>query len=371
MSSTPDPSGPSRAASIDIATAAEGKILQNAKAYLLDDGRLLAGYVHNRYASDAVIDDIEKCWMVSEDRGATWEGVKEPPADIVCAADTPPTRALPLADGTLLAAGSCGWENFEETPERRAELKEKGLYVFDSEQGNAPRTLSIIHRAWMMRSRDRGRSWEYREISLPVSMAHLANYGDPVVLDDGTFVLPMWGRYDLSREPRYVSSLVLLTSDGGNTWDVRTVAKADAFDFNETSIVQAANGDVVAVMRTTRQRDLWTAVSTDRGRSWSAPRDSLMRGSTPWVVRNRENLLVSVYARRSTTAGGGEFPGTGMYACVSGDHGATWDHEHQVCIRDAGGESVDGYPGAVALPDGSVFAVYGWHGARTIGGTRF
>ena len=37
----------------------------------------------------------------------------------------------------------------------------------------------------MMRSRDGGQTWEHRQISLPVSMAHLANYGESIVLDDG------------------------------------------------------------------------------------------------------------------------------------------------------------------------------------------
>jgi hypothetical protein len=80
-----------------------------------------------------------------------------------------------------------------------------------------------------------------------------------------------------------------------------------------------------------------------------------MRGSTPWVVTTKQGLLVAVYSRRDTKL----FPTTGMFACVSRDNGQSWDVEHQAMIRDNGTGTVDGYPQAVALPDGSVFAVYG------------
>jgi len=40
-------------------------------------------------------------------------------------------------------------------------------------------------------------------------------------------------------------------------------------------------------------------------------------------------------------------------------------------LLDAGTEIVDGYPSAVALPDGTVYAVYTFHGSSAIGGTRF
>ena len=39
-------------------------------------------------------------------------------------------------------------------------------------------------------------------------------------------------------------------------------------------------------------------------------------------------------------------------------------------LVEAGTEIVDGYPSAVALLDGSVYAVYVFHGASTVGGTR-
>jgi len=202
-------------------------------------------------------------------------------------------------------------------------------------------------------------------------MPHLALYGDPLVTRGGIIIQPMWGRFDLKREPKYVSSLVLRSEDNGARWELRTIARAVDFDFNETSITEAPNGDLVALIRTTGQRELWTAVSTDAGGTWSSPRTSGLLGSTPFLVTTKDGSIVAVYMRRATHPGGGGFAQTGVFACVSRDNGRTWDANHQVCLVDAGTEVVDGYPSAVALPDGSVCAVYGFHGARAIGGTRF
>lgn len=180
-------------------------------------------------------------------------------------------QGLRLPDGTLLRNGSCGWENFRDTPEKRKELTDQGYYLFTPELANAADTISIIHRVWMWRSHDNGKTWQKRQIDFPMFIPHLAAYGDPIVTHDGTFISSMWGRFDLETEPRNVSSLALRTTDAGETWSFATIAQAgqapDDFEFNETSITQAANGDLVALIRTTAQHKLWTAISKDGGRA--------------------------------------------------------------------------------------------------------
>jgi len=353
--------------------ADEGKLLQNAKVYLLDSGNLIVGFAHNRYDSDAVISDLSILWYRSGDGGTSWEYLAQPPEGFAPFESNLVVPARRLPDGTLLAAGSYGWDNHDDTPENRKKLTDQGYYFFSPEEGNAKGTISVIGRCWMNRSRDGGKTWQQKQIILPRFMPHLANYGDPIVTRDGTFVLPMWGRFDLKTEPRFVSAIVLRTRDAGETWDIRLVAKPPGdFDLAEMSITQARDGALVALIRSTLQRDLWTARSTDDGATWSAPRDSGLRGSTPWLVTTPDGTVVAVYARRAGHRGGGEFTDTGIVACASHDHGRTWNLDHQVMIRDGQGEWVDGYPCAVALPDNSVYAVYGFnHEAREIGGTRF
>src|SRR4051812_47960450 len=48
----------------------------------------------------------------------------------------------------------------------------------------------------------------------------------------------------------------------------------------------------------------------------------------------------------------------GIRACLSADDGATWDVEHELIIRDDLPNSNLGYPTAVQLPDGRIFAAY-------------
>ena len=338
--------------SVDIAAPDGTYIMNGPQLYLLNNLRLLVIVPLDKYVTDAVNKRIKFVWLVSDDGGITWEALKKGPADFVTLGpDQGPVRALRLRDGTLLATASPGWENFPES--QREKLSGEGYYLFDHKGGNAPGIVSVIRKVIMSRSRDGGKTWETKNIKLPF-MAEIALYGNAIVLSDGTYIQPGWGVHDLKKEPKWVSSLVLRTTDDGDHWEVATVAKAKDFDFNETSITQAPNADLVAVMRTTAQKELWTAISNDRGKTWSVPHDSGMRGSTPWIVTTDKGLVVAVYSRRQTTL----FPTTGMYACVSRDNGQSWEAEHQAMIRDNGSAFVDGYPQAVALPDGSVFAVY-------------
>jgi hypothetical protein len=333
--------------------AADGGYIYNApQLHLLADGELVGIFPMDRYVSDAVHRGVKYAWYASKDGGLTWDALAAPPPEFVpLGLNNTPTRAWKLRNGSLLATGMHGWENFPEA--ERARLTAQGYYLFDAAAGNAPGVVSIIRRVLMSRSRDGGKSWHTKDVPLPF-MPHLAIYGNAILLRDGTYVQPAWGRFDLKKEPKWVSSLALRTEDGGQHWEVATVARAADFDFNETSIAEAPNGDLVAVIRTTAQKELWTAFSTDRGKTWSAPRDSGMRGSTPWVVTTKQGLVVSVYTRRDKSL----FPSTGIFACVSRDNGRTWDVGHEAQLRDNGPTRVDGYPQAVALPDGSVYAVY-------------
>lgn len=369
----------------EIGRSSKG-IVQNPTVHLVD-GRLVVQYVDNEYLSDAVQKNIEYVWKVSEDGGKSWKRIDGPPAEIAGefyqpasgTSHAPKVRGGRLKNGTLLAVGSYGWENFRDSPEQRAELDRKGYYYFTPEEGNAPGTISISHRAWMSRSKGNGHAWEpAHQIQLPMFIPHLCKYGGGMALADGAFVQPMWGRFDLKKEPKYVSSLVLRTVDGGDRWTIHTVARHPKFDLGETSITQASNGQLVALVRTTDavtpglgQHDLWTAVSKDGGVTWSEPRDSGLDGSTPWLVTTADGLVVAFYIRRGTSPGGGGFDRTGVYACVSRDHGQSWDVDHQVALLDTGTETVDGYPTAVLLQDGTVYGVYGFRGGTTVGGTRF
>jgi len=354
-----------------IRRAVAPKIVQTPKVSLLQDGELAVILTHNNYASDAVVSAVELESFVSRDGGSTWERRQPTSPDWPPILHNYPSPPLRLKDGTLIAIGSRAWENFPDTPQTRQRLAERGFYLFTHEEGNAPGVVSIIHRVWMRRSNDAGKTWQESGVELPSAMPHLALYGDATLLRDGTIVQPAWGRFDLRRAPKHVSSLALHSEDGGAHWSISVIAKARDFDFNETSIVETANGDLVALMRIGGQRELWGALSHDGGKTWSEPRDTALLGSTPWLVMATDGVIVAVYVRRGTHAGAGAFARTGIFACVSRDHGRTWDARNQSMLVDCGTEVVDGYPSSAALPDGAVYTVYGFHGSSAIGGTRF
>ena len=321
-----------------------GTIVLGARVFALPHAEIGFLCTEDAYKSDAVSETKRVHALISRDGGVTW-------LDYV--GDTASwTYAPRLRDGTLLDVGSYGWENHPDTAAERKRLSDAGFYIFDHAQGNAPGVISVIHRLWQRRSRDGGKTWSPQtEIALPHAMPHLASYGRAIVMRDGTYLAPMWGRFDLKREPKYVSALVLRSTDGGRTWAMERVASAPDQDLCEHEIAQAPNGDVVSVIRTTAQRDLWQATSRDGGRTWGDAHFSGMIGSTPALVRVKQ-AIVCVYVRRSLA----QTPTTGVCVGISRDNGRTW---HSYMLWDAKGAVVDGYPVAIALPDDRVCASFG------------
>lgn len=359
----------------DIVRAVEGKIVVNARVYLADGATLVASCKETRYQSDAVQKDVERLILVSRDGGASWiRSSAMPPSLPHLDAEERAIDAVRLSDGTFLNAGVYSWVNHKDSPEKRAELADSGVYAFTPEEGNAPGNISTSNRAWTARSIDDGKTWKTTDIEVGRHVAHLGGYVGPILSLKGTCLLPVWGRFDLKDEPKYVSSLLLRSEDSGRSWTLHTIAKAEqgssGQDFNETSITQAPDGTLVALIRTTRQQTLWTSISTDDGKTWSPAQDSGLRGSTPFVVTASTGVVVGIYVRRNVELNS-PWSESGICAAVSRDNGRTWDAEHQVLLRSAGKAWIDGYPYAVALPDGSVYVVYGFEGAAMLGGTRF
>lgn len=344
---------------VSIATnnnSTPGRSILSPQLYVPGRGKIVVAYHDLVYKSDAVMEDDKVAYVASCDDGLTWEPYPQNNVPHLSQA-----AILPPDGKTRIEAFSYGWENHPESD--RPQLEAKGFHIFDTKEGNIPGVLSVCYRAGMKRSRDGGATWEIGEIKLPRFMPDLRPMMMGIALQDGTFLYPMYGRYDIKKE-KYVSSFVLRTTDGGDTWEIHTIANAmnGYFDksargeaangFNETSLVEAPNGNVVAVIRTTDQIELWTATSKDGGKTWSEPRDSCMRGSAPFCVKTRDGYLVCIHGRREERL----FPdGTGMYAGISKDNGQTW---HSICIEDDGLQFVDSYAQAVALPEGKVFTIY-------------
>ena len=140
----------------------------------------------------------------------------------------------------------------------------------------------------------------------------------------------------------------------GRTWQLLTDFPVPAdglmLSFDEPHLVEAANGTIVAQFRDCNAPNrLWQSESTDGGRNWSRPWLTRVHGYPPHLLKLKSGWLLSTYAKR--------WPPFGQFACVSRDHGKTWDVEHEIRLSEASDGDL-GYPASVELEDGSLWTVY-------------
>jgi hypothetical protein len=335
-------------------------------AHYLPSGQIEVDFSYDIPVSDAVQLDPQRPIYLSCDGGKSFQLSPNLPPGLVHANVQDnvgwPTLPVRLPNGTLLLASGFGWENHP--CEKEDELRAQGFDVFGREQGNDGPTVAISHRAWKKTSHDNGRTWQFSEIeNFPIEFAQMGFYNaDGYQLFDGTYVKSGYGAFKSPAGPKQCS--FLLSTRDAQTWSVVAIALDDGHGYCEPALAQAPNGDLLCLMRTHEQRDLYLTRSTDNGKTWSPPYDSGLRGSTPWMTRSTDGHLVAVFGRRYSNY----FPRTGLWAAVSKDHGQTWN---QFPLVDRGTESFQANGTVIPLPDGSCFAVYAYLNGEGIGSVRF
>ncbi|MFC7622804.1 exo-alpha-sialidase [Microlunatus sp. GCM10028923] len=138
-------------------------------------------------------------------------------------------------------------------------------------------TATLIQR----RSSDLGATWKEETAAFSTDKtfdAKVFNRGLRIhrdILEDsqGRLLLPYYTKY---AEDSAGSAEIAISKDNGKTWRrLSTIFPADGNRaFNETGVSWASNGDLVAVARShvgSTLSQLYTARSTDEGRTWSAP----------------------------------------------------------------------------------------------------
>jgi len=214
------------------------------------------------------------------------------------------------------------------------------------------------------RSADGGKTWEK-----PVKTFGSAPHG-PILLKDGRLLMAgrryggdltseIWGKvkHELPVEE---------SRDNGRSWQVIASIQPGPSDsmegYEEPHVVETDDGRLVAQFRfhakpapgQKRRNEpeckLRQAESSDGGRTWTRTAPTQIQGYPPHLLKLRDGRLVTVYGRRLG-------PGFGEYACLSDDHGRTWDVANE--IKLAGHFDGDlGYPASTELPDGSILTVY-------------
>jgi len=314
------------------------------------NGELLAVFSGDR---DEHVCPFGKVQMVrSSDGGATWSPatnigntplddrdaglVELSGGDLVASWFTSLAYTASIRDRAKLKPGSprfYWWLHDEKIP---AQTKRDGLGYFT------------------IRSSDGGKNWE-----APVRTPGTAPHG-PIVLKDGRLLyvgITYSGHFGIfSGAANEVS--VAESRDGARSWRrigaIPLPAGEKPGDFHEPHAVETADGRLVAQIRYHGKGQgaavrLWQSESADGGQTWQPARPTELAGLPPHLLRLRSGKLVSVYGRR--------FGAFGEYACISDDHGRTWDTANE--IKLAGHFNSDlGYPASAELSDGSILTVY-------------
>lgn len=159
---------------------------------------------------------------------------------------------------------------------------------------------------------------------------------------------------------------LLISEDRGQTWRYSSVIATDAkASFNETSLYETAQGDLVAFLRTEGLDDhTVVARSRDRGKTFEPWVDAGWQGHPHHAVRLEDGRVFLVYGYRHKPYG--------IRARILDAECTDFRTAEEFVVRDDGGGRDLGYPWAVALPGRRVLAVYYFQkddGTREIAGS--
>jgi len=187
---------------------------------------------------------------------------------------------------------------------------------------------------------------EFKMPPPPTCIAHGVMLGNPIVLTDGTWVLPtcVWFSHK--------SSSVTVSTDAGKSWHWRGGAmNPDVGDrlFDEHNVIERKNGDLWCLSRVLG--GLREAVSKDKGVTWSNLEPSKVKHTTSRTALMRlksGNLLLVKHGPIDKNVGRKE-----LTAYVSKDDGLTWDGGLLLDARDGAA-----YPNGQQRGDGLIYMTY-------------
>ncbi len=326
---------------------------------------------------------VEACIVRSSDGGGSWS---EPEVF-----DSGPIRNQNLTllrDGTLVAAMPSSDLITREVYESLAGRPDKSVREYPgAERVIAPdqQTYYLAERGPYVRlSTDRGRTWTQRHYvesapgwdpTLPGFSAPFGLRARVIEMSDGTLVFPIHSR-DLGRnadpddpDNRIYSVALMASEDGGRTWSFRgTIAPPQAGShFNETEVIETPSGNLAAFIRPTFDQNermfLYTAVSQDKGVTWSAARKRSVWGypASPLRMPSGRTLLTYGYRR----------PEWGIRAILADQECADIDDAEELVVRGDGGGRDLGYPQAWLMNDGRAFVSYYFNHQSDGGAVRY
>ena len=317
----------------------------------LADGRIMAMYCIGE-AFESV--DLSTYISFSSDKGASWtEPRKLLRGDAFGLPVSDCAKPTVLPDGRILALGYA-YIRTDPTlpmgnPENGGLLDDIVYYTVSEDMGESWSAPTEIICSW-------GR---HVEASAPVT-----------VLKDGTLITPITGFPDWEGKPHgKTEGHALISTDGGGSWSDSSVCMS--FDNDEVTAYEQRmcvleSGTVVNIgwnesLRSGERLDNHYTISTDGGRSWSAPRSTGIRGQASSVCAIGGERLLAIHAVRRDT----DRPG--IYAYIVDLSEGEWNITKEMLvwepatpvIKDKNMAEIFSYlkfgqPGAILLRDGDI-----------------
>jgi hypothetical protein len=228
---------------------------------------------------------------------------------------------------------------------------------------------------YVVRSTDNGQTWskDFTWVGLPPGIGEWLSTTDSILeLPNGELLIPVYENNVAEGELGGHRALVMRSTDKGLSWEPWGQIGYDPFNFlyfEEPTIAYLPSGKIVCVLREDKRKECaWQSDSWDGGRTWSLPRRLPVWGHPSHLLPLQSGRLLLTYGYRR--------PPYGIRACISSDDGQTWDLQHELVIR-ADGENTDlGYPSSVQLANGQILTSYYFHeagknGLRYIAGSVY
>lgn len=210
-------------------------------------------------------------------------------------------------------------------------------------------TSNQVSRPMVVRTHDAGRTW-----SAPQLVADLdaRTRGGAIKLSSGELLLPIY-------RAQGNGSLCARSEDNGKTWQIVELMDVEGYVGDEWSLAEVSPGRIVGIHRNnhaSRDGFLWRTVSTDAGKTWSAPQRTnvqTQRHAAPAQILMQNGRPILAYADRRMVSI--------SLVTTEDPELLNWDLERKLSVAqylpDGSPISDAGYPSAVAVGENRLLVI--------------